>query len=282
MAGLIKFIFDKQKDKLGNRGLFSRLVVICLALTGLVLFIGCSANNAEPGLKAAIVDQLYVLEPNQDFIDQVKAHLEAVGFEVDIYQGEQVSVNFYRQLPKHQYKLIIFRAHSGLMQRQEDSQVMVKEETYLFTGEAYSKTKYVREQLTDQMLPARMTEDYPLVFAINSKFLLTSAAGRFQDTAVIMMGCGTTYLNDMAGAFVLKGASTYIGWDSGVGIGYVDKATLVLLQNLCIEELTVEEAIAETMVQEGADPSTGARLRYYPTESGDQTIKQLISWESPD
>ena len=282
MAGLIKFIFDKQKDKLGNRGLFSLVVVICLALTGLVLFIGCSANNAEPGLKAAIVDQLYVLEPNQDFIDQVKAHLEAVGFEVDIYQGEQVSVNFYRQLPKHQYKLIIFRAHSGLMQRQEDSQVMVKEETYLFTGEAYSKTKYVREQLTDQMLPARMTEDYPLVFAINSKFLLTSAAGRFQDTAVIMMGCGTTYLNDMAGAFVLKGASTYIGWDSGVGIGYVDEATLVLLQNLCIEELTVEEAIAETMVQEGADPSTGARLRYYPTESGDQTIKQLISWESPD
>ena len=282
MAGLIKFIFDKQKDKLGNRGLFSRLVVICLALTGLVLFIGCSANNAEPGLKAAIVDQLYVLEPNQDFIDEVKAHLEAVGFEVAIYQGEQVSVNFYRQLPKHQYKLIIFRAHSGLMQRQEDSQVMVKEETYLFTGEAYSKTKYVREQLTDQMLPARMTEDYPLVFAINSKFLLTSAAGRFQDTAVIMMGCGTTYLNDMAGAFVLKGASTYIGWDSGVGIGYVDEATLVLLQNLCIEELTVEEAVAETTAQEGADPSTGARLRYYPTESGDQTIKQLISWESPD
>lgn len=159
MAGLIKFIFDKQKDKLGNRGLFSRLVVICLALTGLVLFIGCSANNAEPGLKAAIVDQLYVLEPNQDFIDQAKAYLEASGFEVDIYQGEEVSVNFYRQLPKHQYKLIIFRAHSGLMQRQEDSQVMVKEETYLFTGEAYSKTKYVREQLTDQMLPARMTED---------------------------------------------------------------------------------------------------------------------------
>lgn len=279
---MIKFIFDKQKDKLGNRGLFSRLVVICLALTGLVLFIGCSANNAEPGLKAAIVDQLYVLEPNQDFIDEVKAHLEAVGFDVAIYQGEQVSVNFYRQLPKHQYKLIIFRAHSGLMQRQEDSQVMVKEETYLFTGEAYSKTKYVREQLTDQMLPARMTEDYPLVFAINSKFLLTSAAGRFQDTAVIMMGCGTTYLNDMAGAFVLKGASTYIGWDSGVGIGYVDEATLVLLQNLCIEELTVEEAVAETTAQEGPDPSTGARLRYYPKESGDQTIKQLISWESPD
>jgi len=90
------------------------------------------------------------------------------------------------------------------MQCQRDSQVVVKEETYLFTSEAYNKTKYVREQLTDQMLPAKMVEDYPSVFAVNSKFLLTSVSGRFGDTVVIMIGCGTTYLSDMAGAFVLK------------------------------------------------------------------------------
>ncbi|GAI41148.1 unnamed protein product, partial [marine sediment metagenome] len=103
------------------------------------MFIGCSqdSNSGEPRLKAAIVDQLYLLEPNPAFIDQAKAYLETSGFEVDIYQGEEVSVKFYRELPKYGYKLIIFRAHSGLMQRQEDSQVMVKEATYLFTGEAY-------------------------------------------------------------------------------------------------------------------------------------------------
>jgi len=283
LASLIKSRLDNQKDKLGKTGLFSLVVIICLALIGLVLFIGCSqeANHGEPQLKAAIVDQLYVLEPNPAFIDEVKAHLEASGFEVDIYQGEEVSVKFYRELPKYRYKLIIFRAHSGLMQRQEDSQVMVKEATYLFTGEAYKQTKYVREQLTDQMLPARMVEDYPLVFAVNSKFLLTSMSGRFQDTAIIMMGCGTTYLNDMAAAFVLKGASTYIGWDSGVGIGYVDEATLLLIKNLCIENLTIGEVVAETMTQEGPDPSTGARLKYYPPESGHQTIQELIGWEKP-
>jgi len=269
---------DKQKDKLGKR----LIVVSCLALIGLVLFIGCSprSNHAESALKAAIIDQLYILEPDQDFIDQATACLEAAGFDVDVYQGKQVSVSFYRQLPKHRYKLIIFRAHSGLMQRQQDSEVIVKEETYLFTGEAYSQTKYVREQLTDQMLPAKMVEDYPSVFAVNSKFLLASMSGRFEDTAIIMMGCGTTYLDDMAATFVLKGASTYIGWDSGVGISYVDEATLLLLKNLCIEDLTVKEAIAEIMAQEGADPSTGARLKYYPPESGEQTIKQLIGWEA--
>lgn len=279
MASLIKSRLDNQKDKLGKR----LIAVICLALIGLVLFIGCSqdSNSVQLLPKAAIVDQLYLLEPNPAFIDEVKAHLEASGFEVDIYQGEEVSVKFYRELPKYRYKLIIFRAHSGLMQRQEDSQVVVKEATYLFTGETYKKTRYVREQLTDQMLPARMVEDYPLVFAVNSKFLLNSMTGRFQDTAIIMMGCGTTYLNDMAAAFGLKGASTYIGWDSGVGIGYMDKATLLLIKNLCIENLTIEEAVAETMTQEGRDPSTGAKLKYYPSESGHQTIQELIAWETP-
>ena len=107
----------------------------------LLVVLGSPAGG-EPELKAAIIDQLYILEPNPAFIAEAKACLEASGFEVDIYQGKQVSVNFYRQLPKHRYKLIIFRAHSGLMQRQEDSQVMVKEETYLFTGEAYSRQNF--------------------------------------------------------------------------------------------------------------------------------------------
>jgi len=278
LKAICELIKSKLKDKPG-KGL---RVMICLALIGLVLFIGCFEEpTVEAGVKAAIVDQLYILEPNQDFIDQAKTYLEASGFDVDIYQGKQVSVSFYRQLPKHRYKLIIFRAHSGLMQRQEDSQAVVKEETYLFTSEAYSKTKYVREQLTDQILPAKMVEDEPSVFAINSKFLLASMSGRFEDTAIIMMGCGTTYLSDMAGAFVIKGASSYIGWDSGVALGYVDEATVVLLQNLFVEELTVEKAVAGTMAQQGADPSTGAKLRYYPKESGDQTIKELIGWEKP-
>lgn len=52
---------------------------------------------------------------------------------------------------------------------------------------------------------------------------------------------------------MLKGSSTYIGWDSGVGIGYVDKATLILLENLCIEKLTVEEAVAKTMSMDRAE-----------------------------
>jgi hypothetical protein len=58
---------------------------------------------------------------------------------------------------------------------EENSQVVgVKRETYLFTAETYKQTKCVREQLEDQLLPAEMTTDFLLVFAVNSKFVLES------------------------------------------------------------------------------------------------------------
>ena len=90
------------------------------------------------------------------------------------------------------------------------------------------------------------------------------------------MGCSTAYLGDMATAFVLKGASTYIGWNSSVTIGYVDEATIYLIQRLWLDNLTVEEAVAATMDEKGRDPVFGAILKYYPTQRGNKTIDELI------
>jgi len=279
LASLLKSRLDKQKDKLRKSGIFSLVVVICLALVELVLLIGCSPQNSsdvELRPKAAIVDQLYLLEPNQDFIDKVTADLEACGFEVDIYQGNEVSVKFYKELPEYGHKLIIFRAHAGVVGRREDSQVVEKQATYLFTGETYIKAKYIREQLTDQVLPAKMVADYPGVFAVSSRFFLESTNGMFEDTVILMMGCSTTYLSDMVAAFILKGASIYIGWNRSLSIGYLDEATIHLIHNLCVEGLTVEKAVAKTMAQVGADPLTQASLRYYRKESGNKTVAELI------
>jgi hypothetical protein len=260
-----------------KRHLVIALAVFILALPGLTLYAGCPAPSPDSGARAAVVDQLAILQSNQAFLDQMTAELEACGFEVDVYHGEEVSVNLYRELPQKGYKLIIFRAHAGLLKGEGDSQVVVKEETYLFTAEAYKQTKYVREQLDDQMLPAEMVEDFPLVFAVNSKFVLESMEGRFQDTVLIMMGCSCAYLRDMAAAFVLKGASTYLGWDGSVGLGYVDRAAADLITNLCDKRMTIEQAVAETMAEVGPDPDWGTGLRFYPKESGSRTIVELIA-----
>jgi hypothetical protein len=150
--------------------------------------------------------------------------------------------------------------------------VGVKWATYLFTTEEYSQMKYAREQLYDQLLPAEMTADFPLVFAINANFIMEKMQGRFDDTVIIMMGCSCLYLEDMAAAFTLKGASTYLGWDGSVGLDYVDRAAAELITSLCTGGMTVAGAVAEI----GPDPDWGAGLRFYPQESGGQTIRELI------
>jgi hypothetical protein len=256
-----------------KRFLTIALAVCTLALPGLILFAGCPTPHPDSGLKAAIVDQLAILEPNQDFTSQVTAELEACGFGVDVYSGEEVNVKLYRQLPKYGYEIIIFRAHAGLLKAEEGSEVVVvKRATYLFTAEEYSQMKYVREQLDDQLLPAEMTTDFPLVFAINANFIMEKIDGRFDDTVIIMMGCSCLYLEDMAAAFTLKGASTYLGWDGSVDLGYVDQATAGLITSLCTGGMTVGEAVAEIE----PDPVWGAGLKFYPQESGGQTIGELI------
>jgi len=255
-----------------KRYLAIALAVCTLALPGLVSA-GCPPPHPDSGLKAAIVDQLAILEPNQEFIDQATAELEASGFDVDIYSGEEVSVNLYRQLPQYGYELIIFRAHAGLLKAEEGSEVVgIKRATYLFTAEEYRQTRYVREQLDDQILPAEMVADFPLVFAVNSRFVLESMPGSFDDTVIIMMGCSCLYLEDMAAAFTLKGASTYLGWDGSVDLGYVDQAAAGLITSLCTGGMTVGEAVAEI----APDPVWGAGLKFYPQESGGKTIGELI------
>jgi len=255
-----------------KRCLTIALAVFNLALPGLILATGCPPPP-DSGLNAAIIDQLAILEPNQQFIQQVTAELEGYGFEVDVYSGEEVKVRLYQKLPQYGYELIIFRAHAGLLQAEEDSEVVgVKRATYLFTAEEYRQYRYTREQLDDQLLPAEMTADYPLVFAVNPRFLLESMPGSFDDTVIIMMGCSCLYLEDMAAAFNLKGASTYLGWDGSVELGYVDQTAAELITSLCTQNMAIEDAVE--IIE--PDPYWGAGLKFYPPKSGGKTIGELI------
>jgi len=255
-----------------KRHLTIALAVLSIALPGLILSPGCPPAEPDPGLKAAIVDQLAILEPNQQFIDQVTAELEGCGFEVDTYSGEEVTVKLYQKLPRYGYELIIFRAHAGLLKAEEDGEVVgIKRATYLFTAEEYRQTKYVSEQLDDQLLPAEMTPEFPLVFAVNSKFIVESISGGFDNTVILMMGCSCLYLEDMAAAFTIKGASACLGWDGSVDLGYVDRAAAELITRLCTQKMTVEEAVTDT----GPDPYWGAGLKFYPQKSGGKTIAEL-------
>ena len=248
------------------------LAVVIVALPGLTLFSGCSPPSPELEAKAAIIDQLYVLKPNQDFIDDTTEVLQAYGFKVDVYYGDEITVDFYGKLLTYGYKLLIFRAHSGLLGREGE----IIKRTCLFTNEPYSETRHVIGQLSDQLAMARIDENHPWVFGIGDEFVTRSMEGQFDSTVIIMMGCSCLCLEDLAQAFIDKGASTYLGWDASVGLDYVDKATPILVTNLCGKGMTIKAAVDETMAALGPDTDYGACLKYYPMESGNKTIRALI------
>ena len=256
-----------------RRCLFVALAGLVLALPGLALLCGCGAPGTDSSAeaKAAIVDQLYTLYPNQVFVEQMTLELEAYGFRVDVWRGDAVTVDFYRKLPTYGYKLIIFRVHSGLQVEADEAN-----RTWLFTSETYSETSHVIEQLTDQLTFARTHEDAPWVFAIGARFITNSMKGDFDNTVIIMMGCSAARHWDMAQAFTKKGASTYLGWNASVDLGYVGRAALEVVSNLCTEAMTVEGAIDSTMAEVGPDPNYNAFLYGYPKQSANQTIAELI------
>lgn len=250
---------------------------IVLVLAASVILSGCDspAQDDNGPDRAAIVDQLYIREANPAFIADLTQILESYGFEVDLWQGAQITVDFYRELPGRGYKLIVFRVHSGLLLSLEGEEVKPLENTYLFTAENYTTTKYVSEQLTDKVSNAMMAENFPLIFAVNSKFI-QGTKGDFNNTVIIAMGCESYYYDDLPTTFIEKGASAYIGWNTIVSLEYVDAAMLNLLDNLCTGNMTLTRGIESTMDELGYDPYFDAYLKLYPPESGSKTISELI------
>ena len=233
-------------------------------------------NTGTP--RAAIVDQLHNLQPNEAFIAEVTRELEAYGFEVDLYQGDEITVGFYRDLASRGHRLILFRVHSGLVI--ENGQVLQR--TLLFTNEAYSASKYPAEQLSDRLGKGSAAEGEPMMFGITAGFVASSRSmpGEFDDTAIIMMGCSALFYTDLAEAFVARGASVYLGWHGSVNLNYVDEATPYLMTQLCSMNATITQAVDSTMEVIGPDPRYLAELRLYPGVSGDQNLADLLQLAS--
>ncbi|GAG23053.1 unnamed protein product, partial [marine sediment metagenome] len=86
-------------------GLLSTALAAGLLLSGVV-------GGGPSGPRAVIVDQLSLSQRNPDFTASATDILEQADYTVDYFPGEQVTVDFYRNLPTHGYDLIILRVHS--------------------------------------------------------------------------------------------------------------------------------------------------------------------------
>jgi len=246
--------------RLTKKPLFA-LIVAAVAIGALLLsppgrdVVGL--GGGPPTLTAAIVDQLGATYPNPNFADAAAETLEQAGYAVDYYPPEQITVEFYRDLPQGDYDLIVLRTHStAVITRGEEDVTSVS----LFTNEPYSRDRYYDEQVAGRIGFAEYREGGPQYFGITAEFIESSMNGRFDGTTMVMMGC-QGLLNDLAAeAFAEKGAGDYISWDGLVSADHTDTATLSLLHHLAVDNLPTGEAVAATMDEVGPDPSHGSQL----------------------
>jgi len=250
------------------------LAVLSLIIIGVVWISSSSVPTHEQLTpKAAIIDQLSLNYPNQNVTQEITQCLEDYGFQVDMYQGNDITVNFYDNLAQKGYNLIIIRGHSGSMCSETDPGRSTG--TYLFTTESYSTLKHPMEQLNNEIVEASVASGQPSFFAIGPKFITDSMKGKFNNTIVVIDGCSGLYSQDLANAFIDKGATAYLAFNAYVHLDYADGVTLNLIKNLCSGNTTLAKAVGLTMNEDGSDPESNATLKYYPNNIGNLSVRDL-------
>lgn len=240
------------------------VLVVIVAGSGFLIY---SYLNRARARKAAIIDHLSLTAPNPTFNRTVTNILQRANYTVDSYSGEEVTVNFYRNLPTHGYDIIILRVHSALKDYTKMSPVL------LFTSDRFSKLDYLLQPPGVEVV-AYSPEDAEkeiLYYGITPSFVQNTMNGIFGKTIIVMMGCDGLRYETMAEAFCKKGAKVYISWSGGVLASHTDLATTKLLEHLITEKQTIHLAVTETMDEVGPDPAENSRLLYYPTEAGNLT-----------
>lgn len=250
------------------------LSCIVLFVAGLVFLTYQNSQQnqmSDNRLRAAIVDQLSLTFPNQTFVETATNMLNQSGYIVDYYPGEKATVDLYRNLMSANYKIIIFRVHSGI--------AAAYNELAFFTSEPYSQPTNPLDPKYGDLWNDRIGKvtyhDPPApgetaYFAVRYQFV--KEYGKFNGTTVMVMGCYGMKYTSMAQAFTEKGAKVYFGWDGLESADHADEAAATLLKSLIIENQTVGQAVENTMTTVGADPTYKSSLLFYPSTSVNQTV----------
>ena len=209
------------------------------------------SKQTSTQLRAVIIDQLHDELPNFMFQEKAQMMLEDAGYHVDLYTTDEITVDFYKNLPSMNYHFILIRSHGG-----ED--LPDENPTFLFTGEKYSKEKYTIEQISHQIgygIPI-YSEEYAELkesgqdvfdqayFTVGSK-MVDGMVGTFPDSIVIVGGCASASSHDLMVSLIHKGAKHALGWDGTIYSKDNDNAMILLLDEILVNQVPLYDAVAE-------------------------------------
>jgi len=250
------------------------------------------SNNGLP--RAAILDQLHSDIPSKDFQNKAAEYLETAGYEVDIYTTEELTVDFYKTLPKMNYEFIVFRTHAIGTDGPENFEK--NKSVALFTGESYADDKYIQEQLFGQLRKgapfmssivevsvdlsnlnesAHTDEGYVVessfsiadstdaYFTIGSKYVDELMEGSFPNSILVLGGCSTLSEPSLAKSLINRGASSIIGWDSLVGSDRNDIVMLDFLENVLINDMEIKDAVQSVFKKHSLELESRPHFSYY-------------------
>ena len=211
-----------------------------------VLFI--LTQNNPSGKSAIILDSINQEGFKTESIDLLSSN----GYSVEYYSGEEVSVEFLKNIPTG-YELYIFRVHS----------TCINNRTWVFSGEKYKADSYPILQIAGLIHKARPSQESGYLFAVSPEFIQEYNKDGFKNGIILMMGCQGLYVNDLANAFCEEGASIYVSWDGNVCLKHTDLAFLSIIESICARKSTIIEALEYTQNQIGNDPVYHSSLNYH-------------------
>ncbi|MCD6240668.1 hypothetical protein J7K27_03985 [Candidatus Bathyarchaeota archaeon] len=259
------------------------LVVFCICL--ITIFVFFRGNSESP--RAIILDNLGLdgQSPSGEdiqFVQETRKLLEDIGVKVDYVGVNDVTLEVYQDLAK--YNLVILRVHSGLLVEEEEKEEVV----CFFTSEPFPENsdEYSEWFNKNYLAKATFERSGESFIGVKPDFISNCLNGEFHNSIIIAMGCNSSINDSMARAFVNdRKAFVYIGWTRDVTVNHTDSATLGLLESLFENNETIKEAINKAP----ADPKTGAKLTYYPYDTGNfdmgnlrpkEIIEQLLEKKS--
>jgi hypothetical protein len=202
--------------------------------------------------RAAILDGLYNLEPNLTLTNGLAGFLSDAGYRVDIYRGENVTIKLLENISG--YKVLILRLHSAI---HTDGFL------YLFSGENFTASKYVDEQLTGAVRKAHTFNDNESAyFALNAMFLGNNKPSGLNGSTIILTGCNGTGTPAVVKKLFDRGVKAYVSWDGFVDLSHSDEALFELVKAIYVSGLTVDLAVKKVMRDVGPDPYYKSILEY--------------------
>jgi hypothetical protein len=245
---------ERKEEKIQRKSkkplIYAIIFLSIIILVGFSLYMMFFHSSSEDGFsfEAAIIDQLGITYKNDTFRERATSMLKQAGYStVDYYDYTKVTVEFYRNLPQHDYGLIILRTHSET----EGTNVC------FFTSEQ-NKTQYGYS-----LVLSYLNETGKWYYGIPPKFVESHMNGKFRNAIFIVTGCGSAKYRSMADAlFESRGAKAYIGWNGPLRVDLADNTTIYLLKTL-LENQTIKDAVERVNSKISGNTNYGSKLTCY-------------------